>query len=78
MKDVQVDQSLFYLAKEYTNNSITLSENNDIVNDPKKVSEIFNDFNINVANNIGNPNTVIDKNHPKYTSYKDLLQIQTL
>jgi hypothetical protein len=47
-----------------TNNSITLSENNEIVNDPKKVSDIFNDFFINVAKNIGNPNTVIDENHP--------------
>ena len=27
-----------------TNNPITLSENNEMVNDPKKASEIFNDF----------------------------------
>jgi hypothetical protein len=53
-----------------TNNSITLSENNDIVNDPKKVSEIFNDFFINVAKNIGNPNTVIDENHPSIQATK--------
>jgi hypothetical protein len=52
----------FFILK--SNNSITLSENNDIVNDPKKVSEIFNDFFINVAKNIGNPNTFIDENHP--------------
>ena len=52
-----------------TNNSITLSENNDIVNDPKKVSEIFNDFFIKVAKNIGNPNTVIDENHPSIQAF---------
>jgi hypothetical protein len=44
--------------------------NNDIVNDPKKVSEIFNDFFINVAKNIGNPNTVIDENHPSIQAIK--------
>jgi hypothetical protein len=53
-----------------TNNSITLGENNDIVNDPKKVSEIFNDFFINVAKNIGNPNTVINENHPSMQAIK--------
>jgi hypothetical protein len=26
--------------------------------------DVFNDFFINVAKNIGNPNTVIDENHP--------------
>jgi hypothetical protein len=51
-------------------NSITLSENNEIVNDPNKVSEIFNDFFINVAKNIGNPNTVIDENHPNIQAIK--------
>jgi hypothetical protein len=38
--------------------------------DPKKVSEIFNDFFINVAKNIGNPNTVIDENHPSIQAIK--------
>ena len=37
---------------------------------PKKVSEIFNDFFINVAKNIGNPNTVIDENHPSIQAIK--------
>jgi archaellum component FlaG (FlaF/FlaG flagellin family) len=37
-----------------SNNHITLSENGEIINDPAKVSEVFNDFFINVAKNIGN------------------------
>jgi len=45
-------------------------ENNDIANDPKKVSEIFNDFFINVAKYIGNPNTVIDETHPSILAIK--------
>jgi archaellum component FlaG (FlaF/FlaG flagellin family) len=34
-----------------SNNHITLSENGEIINDPAKVSEVFNDFFINVAKN---------------------------
>ena len=36
---------------------------------PKKY-QIFNDFFINVAKNIGNPNTVIDENHPSIEAIK--------
>jgi hypothetical protein len=36
----------------------------------EKVSEIFNDFFINVAKNIGNPNTFIDENHPSIQAIK--------
>jgi hypothetical protein len=39
-----------------SNNHITLSENGEIINDRAKVSEVFNDFFINVAKNIGNTN----------------------
>ena len=52
------------------NKQLYYSENNDIVNDPKKVSEIFNDFFINVAKNIGNLSTVIDENHPSILAIK--------
>ena len=35
-----------------------------IANDPKEVSEIFNNFFINVAKDIGDENINIDKSHP--------------
>jgi hypothetical protein len=36
-----------------SNNSIILCENDKIVNDPKEVTEIFNNFFVNVAKDIG-------------------------
>jgi hypothetical protein len=44
--------------------SITLSENGEIINDPAKVSEVFNDFFSNVAKNIGNTTVIVNKEHP--------------
>jgi hypothetical protein len=44
-----------------SNNHITLSENGEIINDPAKVSEVFNDFFINVAKNIGTTNVIVKK-----------------
>jgi hypothetical protein len=44
-----------------SNNHITLSENGEIINDPAKVSKVFNDFFINVAKNIGNTNVIVQK-----------------
>ena len=45
-----------------SNSSILLCENDKIVNDPKEVSEIFNNFFVNVAKDIGDKNIKIDKN----------------
>jgi hypothetical protein len=39
-------------------------ENDKIVNDPKGVTEIFNNFFVNVAKDIGDKNIKIDKTHP--------------
>ena len=47
-----------------SNNSIILCENDKIVNDPKEVTEIFNNFFVNVAKDIGDKNIKIDKTHP--------------
>ena len=44
-----------------SNNNIILHENEKIVNDPKEVSEIFNNLFINVAKDIGDENINIDK-----------------
>jgi hypothetical protein len=41
-----------------------LSINDKIVNDPKEVTEIFNNFFVNVAKDIGDKNIKIDKIHP--------------
>jgi hypothetical protein len=34
------------------------------INDRAKVSEVFNDFFINVAKNIGNTNVIVNNEHP--------------
>jgi hypothetical protein len=47
-------------------NSIILCENDNIVNDPKEVTEIFNNFFVNVAKDIGDKNIKIDKNPSLY------------
>jgi hypothetical protein len=44
-----------------SNNSIILCENDKIVNDPKEVIEIFNNFFVNVTKDIGDKNIKIDK-----------------
>ena len=49
-----------------SNNSIILCENDNIVNDPKEVTEIFNNFFVNVAKDIGDKNIKIDKNPSLY------------
>ena len=54
-----------------SNNHITLSENGEIINDPAKVSEVFNDFFINVAKNIGNTNVIVNKEHPSVCMIKE-------
>ena len=54
-----------------SNNHITLSENGEIINDPAKVSEVFNDFFINVAKNIGNTNVIVNKKHPSVCMIKE-------
>jgi DUF438 domain-containing protein len=50
---------------------ITLSENGEIINDPAKVSEVFNEFFINVAKNIGNTNVIVNKEHPSVCMIKE-------
>jgi hypothetical protein len=39
--------------------------------DPAKVSEVFNDFFINVAKNIGNTNVIVNKEHPSVCMIKE-------
>ena len=46
-----------------SNNSIILGENDNIVNDPKEVTEIFNNF-CEFYKDIGDENIKIDKTHP--------------
>ena len=54
-----------------SNNSIILCENDQIVNDPKDVTEIFNNFFVNVAKDIGDKNIKIDKTHPSIHQIED-------
>ena len=44
--------------KSKTSNTVTLNENGNIINDPHKVSDIFNDHFVNVAANIGFPDSI--------------------
>ena len=46
-----------------SNSSIILGENDKIVNDPKEVTEIFNNF-CEFYKDIGDENIKIDKTHP--------------
>jgi hypothetical protein len=57
-----------FLSVFLSNNSIILCENDQIVNDPKEVTEIFNNFFVNVAKDIGDKNIKIDKTHPTILS----------
>ena len=48
-----------------------LYENANLVNDQTEVSEIFNDFFVNVAKNIGNDAVQIDSSHPSITKIEE-------
>ena len=41
------------------------------INDPAKLSEVFNDFFINVEKNIGNTNVIVNKEHPSVCMIKE-------
>ena len=47
-----------------TNRNTILSENEALVTDQDKVCEIFNNFSVNVAKNIGSNDISVDQNHP--------------
>ena len=53
-----------------TSKSVILNENNSLINDQKQVCEIFNDFFVNVAKNIGTNSLPVDENHPQHTENK--------
>jgi hypothetical protein len=54
-----------------SNNRITFSENGEIIKDPAKVSEVFNDFFINVAKHIGNTIVIVNKEHHSVCMIKE-------
>ena len=53
------------------NSNIQIEENNKIISDPKKVGEIFNDFFINVASDIGTGETPSGPEHPSIKAIKE-------
>ena len=50
---------------------IILQENNNILTDQKEISEVFNNFFVNVAKNIGDPNIIIDETHPSINAINE-------
>jgi hypothetical protein len=48
-----------------------LSENNHLVTDQQEVCNIFNNFFVNVAKNIGDNSVNVDDSHPSITSIKE-------
>lgn len=62
-----------YLSKKTSNgnNKIILSENNKLVTDQKEVREIFNDFFINVADDIGKGVSFNSETHPSICKIKE-------
>ena len=47
-----------------TSKDTILTEKENLITDQKQVCEIFNNYFVNVANDIGDPNVVVDTNHP--------------
>ena len=52
-----------------TQKDTVLSENDYLITDQLEVSEVFNNFFVNVAQNIGNNSVTVDKSHPSICIY---------
>lgn len=59
------------ILQAHFSKDVTLCEGNKIINNQTEVAEIFNNFFINVATNIGSLDTVIDENHPSLMVIKE-------
>ena len=57
---------------------IVLNENDELVTDQKQISDIFNEFYINVANNIGDSTVKLDSTHESITKIDNLKVSNTL
>ena len=53
------------------NNKIILNENGNLVSETENVTEIFNDFFLHVADNIGNGRSFDPENHPSIKKIKE-------
>ena len=56
--------SLFCQIKDVIPQKTILTENENLITDQKQVCEMFNNYFVNFANDIGDPNVVVDANHP--------------
>ena len=63
--------------KSKGNGTITLNENNTLITDPSKVSEIFNDHFVNVASKIGFPDSIFSVNSTlsKHAEHPSIIRI---
>ena len=50
---------------------VILKENNSLINDQNQICEVFNDFFINVAKNIGTNSLPADEHHPSILKIKE-------
>ena len=59
-------QSSLFLSNKGCNTSkdTILTENENLITDQKQACGIFNNYFVNVANDIGDPNVVVNTNHP--------------
>ena len=51
--------------------SLVIKENENLISDQLKISNIFNDLYVNVAKDIGDKNTCIDENHDSIKKIND-------
>ena len=54
---------------------IILKENGSLISDQNKISDIFNNFFINVAKDIGKDSIDVDENHPSIVSIREMNKI---
>lgn len=55
-------------------NNIVLNENDKLLTNQNEISNVFNNFFINVAKDIGNDSIPIDENHPSVQKVKEISQ----
>jgi hypothetical protein len=64
-KDFWLTVKPFFTNKGCSNQKdVILQENNNIITNQEEICEVFNNFFVNVANNISDQNINIDKTHP--------------
>jgi hypothetical protein len=77
-KDFWKTNHLLLIKVPYARKNFVLNENDELVTDQKQIADIFNEFYINVAKNIGDSTVKFDTTHESIKKIYNLMVSNTL